>query len=63
MAGTDDETLDAFIQAGAKVLGLPLDPAWMPAIRANLRVTLDHGANAAGFPLPDEAESAPVFRA
>jgi hypothetical protein len=59
----DDATLDALIEAGAKVMDLPLDPAWMPAIRANLRVTLAHGAAVGDFPLPDEAESAPVFRA
>ena len=63
MTDTDDATLDAFIEAGARALGLPLDPAWMPAIRANLKVTLSHGATAGGFPLPDEAEAAPVFKA
>jgi hypothetical protein len=60
---TDDATLDAFIEVGARAMGLPLDPAWLPAIRANLRVTLTHGAAAGSFPLPDEAEAAPVFRA
>jgi hypothetical protein len=63
MTDTDDAALDAFIEAGAKAMGLPLDPAWLPAIRANLRVTLAHGAAAGGFALPDEAEAAPVFRA
>jgi hypothetical protein len=63
MTDTDDATLDAFIEAGAKAVGLPLDPLWLPAIRANMRVTLAHGATAGSFPLPDEAEAAPVFRA
>ena len=63
MADTDDATLDTFIEAGAKAMGIPLDPGWMPAIRANLRVTLAHGATVGGFPLPDEAEAAPVFKA
>lgn len=63
MTDTDDKTLDAFIVAGAKAMGIPLEPAWMPAIRANLGVTLAHGATVGGFPLPDEAEPAPVFRA
>jgi hypothetical protein len=58
-----DATLDAFIEAGAEAIGLPLDPKWMPAIRANLRVTLAHGAAAGGFALPDETEPAPVFSA
>jgi hypothetical protein len=63
MNDADDATLDAFIEAGAKIMGIPLDPAWVPAIRANLKVTLAHGATVAEFALPDEAEPAPVFRA
>lgn len=59
----DDTALDAMIEAGAKALDLPLDPSRMPAIRANLRVTLGHAASVAGFALPDEAEPAPIFRA
>jgi hypothetical protein len=35
----------------------------MRAVRANLRVTLDQAAIVAEFPLPDDAEPAPVFRA
>jgi hypothetical protein len=63
MADIEDKVLDVFIVSGAETLGLPLDPAWMPAIRANLKVTLDHAAAVGGFALPDEAEPAPVFRA
>jgi Protein of unknown function (DUF4089) len=63
MTDMDDETLDAFIEAGAKAQGLPIDPAWMAAIHANLKVTLSHAAVVGGFILPDEAEAAPVFRA
>jgi hypothetical protein len=63
MTDTDDATLDAFIEAGTEAMSLPLDPAWLPAIRANLRVTLAHGRAAGSFPLPDEVEAAPVFRA
>jgi hypothetical protein len=63
MTDADDAALDAFIEAGAKAMGLPLDPAWLPAIRANLRVTLEHGATVGSFPLPDDAEAAAVFGA
>ena len=35
----------------------------MPAIKANLEVTLRLGALVAEFALPDEAEPAPVFEA
>ncbi len=55
--------LDAFIESAAAALDLPLDPAWQASIKANLDVTLRHAATVAEFPLPDEAEPAPVFRA
>jgi len=57
------DPLDDFIQAAAKALDLPLEPAWQPAVKANLAVTLKHAALVAEFELPDEAEPAPVFRA
>ena len=63
MPHTDEMPLDAFIEAGTKLLELPLDPAWMPAIRANLQVCLGHAASAGAFALPDEAEPAAIFRA
>lgn len=63
MTEADEAALDAFIAAGADVLDLPIDAAWLPAIRANLKVTLGHAAAVASFDLPDEAEPAPVFRA
>lgn len=58
-----DETLDAFIEAAARALSLPVEPEWKPAIRANLEMTLKHAALVEAFPLPDEAEPAPIFRA
>ena len=45
------------------MLALPIDPAWLPAVRSNLDVTLKHAAAVAEFNLPDDAEPAPVFRA
>ncbi len=55
--------LDEFIAASARVLALPVDPAWYPAIRFNLEVTLRLGTLVADYGLPDDAEPAPVFRA
>jgi hypothetical protein len=55
--------LDAFIAAAAAALDLPLEAAWKPAIKSNLEVTLKHANLVAEFPLPDEAEPAPIFRA
>jgi hypothetical protein len=55
------DPLDEYIDATARLLDLPLEPAWRPAVRANLEVTLRLGALVDGFELPDEAEPAPVF--
>jgi len=57
------DTLDDFIVTAAKALNLPAKKAWLPAIKANLRVTLQHATTVAAFELPDDAEPAPVFRA
>ncbi len=57
------DSLDHFIAAGARSLGLAVEPAWRPAVRTHLEVTLRHGAAAAAFALPDETEPAPVFKA
>lgn len=57
------DPLDDFIAAGTRGLGLKVEKSWMRAVRTNLRVTLDLGAMVAEFPLPDDAEPAPVFRA
>jgi Protein of unknown function (DUF4089) len=63
MTERDDEALKAFIEAGADLLNLSIDPRWLPAIEGNLQVTLRHGALVAELELPDEAEPAPVFKA
>ena len=61
--GTQDDTLDDFIDAAAAALGLPVEPEWKPGIKANLQVTLRVAAMVAEFELPDETEPAPVFEA
>jgi len=63
MSDRDEEMLDKFIDASAAALGLPIEPAWKPAIKANLEVTLRLAAIVAEFELPDEVEPAPVFEA
>ena len=57
------DPLDEFIASAADALDLPLEPAWQPSVKANLAVTLRLGALVAEFPLPDDAEPAPVFKA
>jgi len=55
------DPLDDLIDAAARTLGLPVEPAWKPAVKTNLDVTLRHAQFVAEFKLPDEAEPAPVF--
>ncbi len=57
------DKLDDFIDAATAALNLPLEPAWKGAVKANLEVSLRHAAAYADFPLPDEAEPAPIFKA
>jgi hypothetical protein len=59
----DDRDLDTFIDAAARALALPIEPAWKPAVRANLAVTLRLAAMVTELELPDEAEPAPAFEA
>lgn len=59
---TQDE-LDRLIEAGAALLGIRIEAEWREAIRLQLDVSLRHAANVASFPLPDEIDPAPVFRA
>ena len=57
------DPLDDFIVAAADALALPIDPAWRPAVRQHLDVTLRFARLVEEFDLPDDAEPAPVFRA
>jgi hypothetical protein len=57
------DAIDAMMIAGAQALGLPLDPSWHSSIKFNLRLVLRHAALVDEFPLPDDAEPAPVFHA
>lgn len=57
------DELDQLIEAATAVLGLDIDPAWVPAVRANLEVTLAHARNVEALALADEAEPASVFEA
>jgi hypothetical protein len=63
MAEINDTTLDNLIDASAAALALTIEPGWKPAIKGNLAVTLRLANLVAAFPLPDEAEPAPVFEA
>ena len=55
------DPLDSFVDAAALALDLEVEPAWKGAVKANLEVTLRLARTFADFPLPDDAEPAPVF--
>lgn len=55
--------LDAYIEAAAGLLAIPLDPAWIGAIGSNLAVLRAADAHVAAFSLPDEVDAAPVYEA
>ncbi len=59
----DNDITDAWIRSSAALLNLPIEPGWMPAIRANVEVTFRLAKLVDDFPLPDDIEPAPVFEA
>ncbi|HWE20183.1 MAG TPA: DUF4089 domain-containing protein [Hyphomicrobiaceae bacterium] len=59
----EQDALDIYIDTAAEVLALPVDPAWKPAVKANLQVTLRLAAVVDELELPDEAEPASTFGA
>jgi hypothetical protein len=61
MSGNDD--LDAWLDANAALLGIPVAPEWRESVRLHLHITRHHAQRVMSFELPDEAEPAPVFRA
>jgi hypothetical protein len=53
--------LDAYIAAGTALLGIPVRPEWQDTIRQHLLVSFELARVVLVFPLPDEADPAPVF--
>ena len=53
----------AYADTMAKALGLPLTAEYAPQVEANLAVAFRLVQLVLDFPLPDEAEPAPVFTA
>ena len=58
-----EDMTDAWITSSAAMLGLPVEAAWLPTIRANVEVTFRLAKLIDDFPLGDEAEPAPVYEA
>jgi hypothetical protein len=55
--------LDAYLDATADALGLTVAPEDRAAVRAQLAALFAAAELVMEFPLPDEIEPAPVFRA
>ena len=59
----DKTDIAAYVATATQALGLAVDPSWQANIVFNLNLILRHAALVDGFPLPDDAEPAPVFHA
>ena len=59
----DSPDLDAYIDAAAMALAIPIQPEWKAEIRANLAVTFRLATLVGEKELPEDAEPAPVFKA
>ena len=57
------DPLDDYIDAVSQALGLPIDEAWKPAVRASLEMSLRVARLVDEFALPDGTEPASVFAA
>jgi hypothetical protein len=53
--------IEVYVDAAAELLKLPLPPEWRDSVIRNLQVNIELAARFVDFPLPDEAEPAPVF--
>ncbi|WGD30343.1 DUF4089 domain-containing protein [Ancylobacter sp. WKF20] len=57
-----DEALAALLDGGLAVQALPLEEALRPRVLMHLKTAVAMAALVTDFPLPDEAEPAPVYR-
>ena len=53
--------VEAYVDAAARLVGLPLDPAHRPGVVVNIGRIAQMAALFMDFPLPDETEPAPIF--
>ena len=58
----DDAALDAWIDAGTAVLGLPIKPQWRDAVRMHMRISLGQAKIVLETVLDDHLDQAPEFR-
>ena len=59
----DEHAAGRIVDAVAPMIGIAVDPEWRAGVVGHLRATVDAARLVADFPLEDELEPAPVFRA
>jgi hypothetical protein len=57
------DNIAALVAANAQALGLDIKPAWRQGVIFNLGLIMRFAALVDEFPLPDDAETAPIYRA
>jgi hypothetical protein len=62
-AAPSPDAFDTLVAAGSHALGITIDPVWHANVKFNLQLIFRHAALVDEFPLPDDAEPAPVYRA
>jgi hypothetical protein len=62
-AAASGNPIAELMTASAQALGLTIEPAWEANVKFNLHLILRHAALVDEFPLPDDAEPAPIFHA
>jgi hypothetical protein len=58
----DPAALEAFIDAGAALSGLTVEPAFRPGVKVHLNAVTNAAKLVLAFKTDDEAEPGPVFR-
>ena len=51
----------AYVEAAAQLVGLSLDPTYLPGVILNVERIAQMAGLVMDFPLPDDTEPAPVF--
>jgi hypothetical protein len=62
MADVTKDAIAAYVDAAAKLIGLPIDPAYREQVIANLERSAQIASLALAEPLADDLGAAPVFR-
>jgi len=57
----DAAAMDAFIEAGAAMSGIAVDPAYRDGVRVHLNAVTNAAKLVLAFELDDDAEPGPVF--